>query len=44
MRNEGAIRLEEMRQGAPFEPLPESNSNYNYMLGAAKGVAGTLGS
>ena len=36
MRNEGAIRLEEMRQGAPFEPLPESNSGYNYMQGAAQ--------
>jgi len=44
MRNEGAIRLEEMRQGAPFDPLPQSNSGYNYMQGAAQGVAGYFGS
>ncbi len=36
MRNEGAIRLEEMRQGAPFDPLPQSNSGYNYMQGASQ--------
>ena len=36
MRNEGAIRLEEIRQGTPFEPLPESNSGYNYMQGASQ--------
>jgi len=44
MRNEGAIRLEEIRQGVPFEPEPESNSDYNYMLGASKAVAGMMGS